>query len=110
MSQNISGFNTNSDTMLYVPCPTCGIRAEINLPRFIVAINRKDKFTCGDCGCEFVIKVECLIRDAEQRRVPDPAEQKCPTCKGFRHVAGEGVVSMCLDCKGTGISKRSAGG
>ena len=70
---------------------------------------REHEGALGYGGDVFEAVLDAMNRDAEHRRASDHAEQKCPTCKGFRHVAGEGVVSMCLDCNGTGISNRSAG-
>jgi len=46
---------------------------------------------------------------AEQRRVPDPAELKCPTCKGVGLTFDDGFPEECSECHGTVISNRSAG-
>ena len=59
---------------------------------------------------QLVDVLELPESDAEQRRVPDPAEQKCPNCNGVGEGATEDGGWICTVCNGTGISKRSAGG
>lgn len=68
----------------------------------------------SDCDAKIVLEriEELQARDAEQRRVPDPAEQKCPICHGEGEVFDVVTASVqeCDACDGWGISERSAGG
>ncbi len=111
MLQTFSAYNTYSDTMLYLPCPNCSKMHEINLPAFVVAINHGSQLMCVDCKCNFLVKLTCLRRVAEQRDAPVRAEQKCPSCEnGIVYDAEFDKWFNCSACNGTGISNRSAGG
>lgn len=79
--------------------------------------NEQIEHNCDAMGCGSLDHVlfRCTIpqwQAVEQRRVPDPAEQKCPICHGEGEVFDVITASVqeCDACDGWGISNRSAGG
>jgi len=56
----ITGFDTYSETKLYIPCPHCEHQIETNLPQFILAMNGLKKIICAACTREYELKVELL--------------------------------------------------
>ena len=54
----ITGFDTYSETKLYMPCPHCEHQIETNLPQFILAMNGRKKIICAACTREYELKVE----------------------------------------------------
>ena len=106
MSQIISVYNGSSETIMELQCPKCNSVVDVNLPKFVMAINKQESFWCAHCWSKFVFKVELLDRVAEQRNEAVTSIRgtndlqpmyECGNCGVPRFVHGV-ILESCPNC------------
>lgn len=104
MSLKVWGFTSYSKTEFYIACPQCDKAIKVNVPKFLVAINKESPYFCVDCGFGFVVTFVGLTRVVEQRdeAVGNGAGREkttyyCPRCYYPRNRKGNNV-DRCPHC------------